>query len=167
MTIDRIKQISFSSGTGELVLVPVVGYRRFIDEFSLGDSREFEVIIEGYDGSQVFDGNFEISTARLNSNGRIERISAIYSSTGVGHLHSFSSDMLVVSLGVTQRAIERLIDIAIELHNDDPNAHADLLVDTMTFMRVADYSHGIPKQYDSIALVDMQEPTIFIDVEDI
>jgi hypothetical protein len=103
---DRIRQTSTSTGTGNISLVSVTGFRTFTSEFSPGELIPY--VIEGRTGGGVYDNQWEVGIGTL-SGGVLVRSQVTNSASGVGTAHSFTSASLVVVAGFTQGGVELLI----------------------------------------------------------
>jgi hypothetical protein len=118
-----MKMLSFTKGTGDLVPVALSGYRQFSTsgggEYVAGAGVEIDVVIEGYGNDEQFDGTYEYGVAVLTAEGNIRRIRTTHSSDGAGALHDFQSDFLIISAGITEEAIRRLINESIPTFTPD------------------------------------------------
>jgi hypothetical protein len=103
---DRVRQTSTSTGTGNISLVSVTGYRTFASEFSPGELIPY--VIEGRTGGGVYDNQWEVGIGTL-SGGVLVRSTVTNSASGVGTAHSFTSASLVLVAGFTQGGVELLI----------------------------------------------------------
>jgi hypothetical protein len=150
MTVDRIRATSSATGTNPFNLVAVAGYRQFSDEFNVASGLVIDYVAEGRHSSGAFDGQVEFGVGQIDVDGRLARTTVTWSSSGVGVTHNFTSNSVVITAGVTVRAIQRLIDAYVaaglishtELQDIGSNSHAtiDIALSTLA-SHVADTSN--------------------------
>jgi hypothetical protein len=105
---DRVRATSTTTGTGNISLTAVPGFRTFVSEFSVGEVIPY--CIEGRNLDETFNLEWEYGLGTIDGGGLLVRTTPTFSNLGIGVPSNFSAHHLVIACGFTQKGVEYLIE---------------------------------------------------------